>query len=77
MSVIQLCLNRIAVLAQGDNPLEPPAWGDCPSPIPPGLALPDMKKRVLVASNRGPVSYEFDADGKLTFGAAAAAWSPG
>jgi trehalose 6-phosphate synthase len=25
-----------------------------------------MKKRVLVASNRGPVSYEFDADGALT-----------
>jgi trehalose 6-phosphate synthase len=25
-----------------------------------------MKKRVLVASNRGPVSYEFDADGALS-----------
>ena len=25
-----------------------------------------MKQRVLVASNRGPISYEFDADGSLT-----------
>src|SRR5215472_17498911 len=25
-----------------------------------------MKKRVLVASNRGPVSYQFGADGTLT-----------
>ncbi len=25
-----------------------------------------MKQRVLVASNRGPVSYEFGADGHLT-----------
>src|SRR5580700_11836143 len=32
------------------------------------VALPcrPMKKRVLVASNRGPVSYEFGADGTLT-----------
>jgi hypothetical protein len=25
-----------------------------------------MKKRVLVASNRGPVSYQFGPDGTLT-----------
>src|SRR5580700_3523613 len=31
-----------------------------------GTTLPAMKKRVLVASNRGPVSYQFGPDGTLT-----------
>jgi len=31
-----------------------------------GTTLPAMKRRVLVASNRGPVSYQFGPDGTLT-----------
>ena len=30
------------------------------------LALPDMNQRVLIASNRGPVSYQFADDGSLS-----------
>jgi trehalose 6-phosphate synthase len=33
--------------------------------VPGATNLPDVKKRVLVASNRGPVSYQFGADGTL------------
>jgi trehalose 6-phosphate synthase len=33
---------------------------------PGALAWPDMNQRVLVASNRGPVSYQFAADGSLS-----------
>ena len=49
-------------------PLGPPITGGLPAPHTPrgGASLPDMNQRVLVASNRGPVSYQFGADGSLT-----------
>ena len=37
------------------------------------LTCRTMNQRVLVASNRGPISYQFGADGSLTGRAAAAA----
>src|SRR5882757_6226143 len=71
MSVIQLWAKRCKrtpVLARGDDPPEPPAHGGASRPpVPPwGLACRTMNQRVLVASNRGPVSYQFGADGSLT-----------
>ena len=44
------------LLTRGASRPHVPAWA----------SLPDMNQRVLVASNRGPVSYQFGADGSLT-----------
>src|ERR1700692_819859 len=59
MSVIQLCSNGISV---------PQAYQLVPMGLQPSRALACrvMKHRVLVASNRGPVSYQFGPDGSLT-----------
>jgi trehalose 6-phosphate synthase len=69
MSVIQLCPKRDknSRSAQGDDPLEPPITGVLSAPPypPEGLTCRVMNQRVLVASNRGPVSYQFRADGSL------------
>ena len=50
------------------TPLGPRSRGGYPPPHTPRgeASLPDMNQRVLVASNRGPVSYQFGADGSLT-----------
>src|SRR6201995_5054069 len=50
------------------RPGAPRPWGVLPGPpIPPwgALACRTMNQRVLVASNRGRVSYQFGADGSL------------
>src|ERR1700726_2601646 len=59
MSVIQLCSNGISV---------PQTYQLVPMGLQPSRALACrvMKHRVLVASNRGPVSYQFGPDGSLT-----------
>src|SRR5271156_5421216 len=58
---------RYAVVSetrQAYQPCEVPVRG--PGLVLGGTTLPAMKKRVLVASNRGPVSYQFGPDGMLT-----------
>src|SRR5690349_23743606 len=71
MSGIPVCDTRwLAYQSQpgARPPHTPPLMGGLPGPpIPPrgALACRIMNQRVLVASNRGPVSYQFGADGSL------------
>src|SRR5271156_6232641 len=58
---------RYAVVSetrQAYQPCEVPVRG--PGLVLGGTTLPAMKKRGLVASNRGPGSYQFGPDGMLT-----------